>query len=219
MKRPQVLLADDHAQTLECTSAILAPHYEIAGTVADGQALVEAALRLKPDLIVLDITMPILSGILAARQIKTILPEMKLLIFTMHSSSAYVGAAFEAGATGYVLKSNMSEELLDAVRSVLSGGLYVSPTLSRDHLERFRDPANAATPHLNKRELETLQLIAQGRTAEDIAQAMNIPLKTVSFHRRNIKKKLGLNTTAELTKYWKYQGVLSRPSHDGPGPV
>jgi DNA-binding NarL/FixJ family response regulator len=140
MNRPQILLADDHALTLESMSAALSPHYEIAGTVADGGALLEAALRLKPDLIVLDITMPPLSGINAARQIKTSLPGTKLLFVTMHSSSAYVKAAFEAGGTGYVLKSAMREELLDAVESVLNGRIYVSPSLSTEHLEWFQDP-------------------------------------------------------------------------------
>lgn len=128
MKRPRILLADDRPEMLECISAVLAPHYEIAGTVADGQALVKEALRVKPDLVVTDITMPYLSGIEAAVQIKKNLPEVKLLFITMHASIAYVTAAFEAGGTGYVLKSRMSEDLLDAVRCVLSGRVYVSPT-------------------------------------------------------------------------------------------
>jgi DNA-binding NarL/FixJ family response regulator len=130
MKRPRILLADDHAPTLECMSAVLAPHYEIAGTVADGRALVEAALHLKPDLIIADITMPHLGGIDAARQIKTSLPGIKLLFVTMHSNSAYVSAVFEAGGAGYLLKSGIREELLEAVSRVFSGRIYVSPGLS-----------------------------------------------------------------------------------------
>jgi DNA-binding NarL/FixJ family response regulator len=208
MKRPRILLADDHAPTLESVRAGLAPHYEIAGSVADGRALVEAALRLKPDLIVMDITMPHLSGILAARQIKTSLPGIKLLFVTMHSSSEYVRAALEAGGTGYVLKSAAREELLDAVRSVLRGRIYVSPGLSTEQLERFQHPAAAATAYLSKRELEALQLIAEGRTAEEIARAMNISIKTVAFHRGNIKRKLGLRTTPELTKYALERGPI-----------
>ena len=136
MKPPRILLADNHAPTLEGISAILAPHYEIAGTAVDGRALVEAALRLKPDLIVVDITMPQLNGIDAARQIKASLPGIKLLFVTMHSSSAYVKAALDAGGTGYVLKSAIGEELLDAVAAVLSGRVYVSSGLSTKHLER-----------------------------------------------------------------------------------
>ena len=199
MKRPRLLLADDHALLLERICRVLAPHYEIAGTVEDGPALVEAALRLKPDLIVSDITMPHLSGIDAAIQIKASLPGIKLLFVSAHSSSAYVTAAFEAGGTGYVLKSAALEELLDAVRSVLKGRIHVSSGLSTELLGRFQQPA-VATSLLSKRERETLQLIAQGLAAEEIAQAMNISIKTVSFHRTNIKRKLGLRTTSELMK-------------------
>ena len=206
MKRPRILLADDDALMLEDIRAALAPHYEIAGTVANGRALVEAALRLKPDLIVLDISMPHLSGINAARRIKTSLPGIKLLFFTMHSSPAYVRAAFETGGTGYVLKSAVLEELLVAVPSVLRGRIHVSPGLSTEHLERFQHPA--ATSRLSKRERETLKLIAEGRTAEEIGRVMNISIRTVAFHQRNIKKKLGLGTTAELTKHAIDQGLV-----------
>ena len=127
-------MADDNPSILAGIRAILAAHYEIAGTVADGHALVEAALRLKPDLIISDITMPHLNGIDAAIQIKTSLPRIKLLFVTAHSSSAYVRAALEAGGTGYVLKSAVREELLDAVKSVLRGHIYVSPGLSTEHI-------------------------------------------------------------------------------------
>lgn len=208
MKRPRILLADDHAAALEGMSAALAPHYEIAGAVADGRALVEAALRLKPDLIIADITMPHLSGIDAARQIKKSLPGIKLLFVTMHPSPAYMSAAFEAGATGYVLKSGAREELLEAAQGVLSGRIYVSSTLSTEHLKRLQAPAAAAGSRLSKRESETLQLIAEGRTVEEMARAMNISIKTVAVHRRNIEQKLGLSTTAELTQHWKTQGRL-----------
>ena len=140
MKRPRILLADDCPSALEGVCEILAPHYEIVETVADGRALVEAAIRLKPDLIVVDITMPHLSGIDAARQIKTSLPGIKLLFVTMHTGTAYVEAVFEAGGTGYVLKSGIREELLEAAESVLNGHIYVSPSLSTEHLVRFQDP-------------------------------------------------------------------------------
>ena len=134
LKRPRILLADDHPLMLEGIRSVLAPHYEIAGTVTDGRALLEAAPRLKPDLIVLDITMPHLNGIDAASQIKTSLPGIKLLFVSMHSSSVYVRAAVEAGGTGYVLKSAVLEELLDAVQSVLGGRMYISRGLSTEHL-------------------------------------------------------------------------------------
>ncbi len=200
MKKPRILLADDHALLLEAIRRVLAPHYEIVGTVKDGRALVVAALRLKGDLIVSDITMPHLNGIDAAIQIKASLPGTKLLFVSAHSSSAYVTAAFKAGGTGYVLKSAVLEELLDAAQSVLKGRMYISSGLSTELLGRFQHPVTAIS-RLSKREHETLRLIAQGRAAEEIAQAMNISIKTVSFHRRNIKRKLGLRTTSELTRY------------------
>jgi DNA-binding NarL/FixJ family response regulator len=207
MKNVRILLADDYAPMLERIRAVLAPHYEIAGTVADGSALVEAALRLKPDLIVSDITMPHLNGIDAASRIKTSLPGIKLLFVTAHPSSAYVRAALEAGGTGYVLKFAVSEELLDAVESVLRGRIYISPGLSTEHLGQFEHPA-AATSRLSKRERETLRLIAERRTAEEIARAMNISIKTVAFHRGNIKRKLRLTTASELKKHAIELGLI-----------
>jgi DNA-binding NarL/FixJ family response regulator len=126
-------LADDHPVVLEEMRSVLARNYEIVETVADGRALVEAALRLKPDLLVVDITMPLMSGIDAGIQIKKSLPEMKLLFVTMHASTTYLKAAFEAGGTGYVLKSGLHDELPDAVRNVLGGRTYVSNDLSTEH--------------------------------------------------------------------------------------
>jgi DNA-binding NarL/FixJ family response regulator len=210
MKRTRVLLADDHPLTLEGIRVVLELHHEIVGTVTNGRDLVEAALRLQPDLIVADITMPLLNGIDAAIQIKKSLPGVKVLFVTMHSSPAYLEAALSAGGMGYVLKSAVREELLDAIQSVLSGCIYVTPSLSSEHLERFEDPARAAaTLRLSTRERETLQLIAEGRAAKEIAHAMNISIKTVAFHRDNIKRKLGLRTTAELTKHAIEQGLVS----------
>jgi DNA-binding NarL/FixJ family response regulator len=202
MKRTRVLFADDHPLTLEGLRAFLEPHLESVGTVTDGRALVEAALQLKPDLIILDITMPLLNGIDAAIQIRNSLPEVKLLFATMHANPAYLEAALNAGATGYVLKTAAREELLDAIQSVMSGRIYVSPSLLSDHLERFQAPTDAAAAiHLSPREREILQLIAEGHLAKEIAFYLNISVKTVEFHRENIKRKLGIRTTAELTRH------------------
>jgi len=209
MKRTRVLLADDHPLTLEGLRVFLEPHLESVGTVMDGRALVDEALRLKPDLIILDITMPLLNGIDAAVQIKKSLPKVKLLFVTMHVNPAYLEAALAAGATGYVLKSAAREELLDAIQSVLNGRIYVTPSLSSEHLERFKDPSRAAAAlRLSTREREILQLIAEGRAAKEIAFLLSISVKTVAFHRENIKRKLGLRTTAELTKHAIEQGLI-----------
>jgi DNA-binding NarL/FixJ family response regulator len=150
-ERPRVLLADDHPVVLEGIRSVLASNYEIVETVADGRALLEAALRLKPDLIVMDITMPLLNGIDAAVQIKKSLPEMKLLFVTMHSSTAYLKSAFEAGGTGYVLKSGLRDELPDAVLSVLGGRTYVSHGLSTEYQERLQDHLSRASRSSSQR--------------------------------------------------------------------
>jgi DNA-binding NarL/FixJ family response regulator len=209
MKRARILLADDHMLTLEGIKTILEPYHEIVGTVTDGRAMIDAALRLKPDLIVLDITMPLLNGIDAAVQIKKSLPAAKLLFVTMHANPAYLQSALRAGGTGYVLKSAAREELLEAIQSVLNGRIYVTPSLSSEHLERFCDPARAADIlRLSTREREVLQLIAEGRVAKEISHILTISIKTVAFHRENLKRKLGLHTTAELTKHAIQQGLV-----------
>jgi DNA-binding NarL/FixJ family response regulator len=209
VKHTRVLLADDHPLTLEGLRAFLAPHMKSVGTAADGRSLVEAALRLKPDLIILDITMPMLNGIDAAVQIKKALPQVKLLFITMHVNPAYLEAALHAGGTGYVLKSAAREELLDAIKCVLEGRIYITPSLSPERLERFEDPVQAAAVlRLSVREREVLQLIAEGRAAKEMAWLLKISVKTVEFHRGNIKKKLGLRTTAELTKHAIEQGLI-----------
>jgi len=202
MNRPRILLADDHPMIFEGIRAVLAPQFEIVGTVGDGLALVEAALRLKPDLIVADVTMPLLNGIDAAIQIKKRLPGIKLVFFTMQSNSATVKAAFEAGGAGYVLKSRAGGELLDVVQSVLNSPIDVTPMPSTQHAELVQDdPKRTATVRLSTREREILQLVAEGRASKEIAYSMNISVRTVGFHREKIKKKLGLRTIAELTRY------------------
>jgi DNA-binding NarL/FixJ family response regulator len=209
MKRVRIIVAGDHTLTLEGVRAVIEPHHEIVGMVLDGRALVDAALRLTPDLIILDITMPLLNGVDAAIQIKKSLPGVKLLFITMHVNPAYLEAALSAGGNGYVLKSAAREELLEAIQSVMGGRIYVSPDLSSEHLERFQDPSRAAaTLRLSTREREVLQLIAEGRSGKEIAHVLSISVKTVAFHRENIKRKLGLRTTAELTKHAIEQGLV-----------
>src|SRR5580698_1094632 len=136
MKHPRILLADDHALMLDGFSNLLRPKYAVVGTVEDGKALVEAAIRLNPDLIILDITMPVLNGIDAAREIRKHLPQVKLLFVTMHTSPTYVQAALEAGANGYAVKSSGRSEILAAVEKVLSGSRYITPGMGGDGQDR-----------------------------------------------------------------------------------
>ena len=208
--RARILLADDHPLTLQGIRAVLEPAHEIVGATTDGRILLEAALQHQPDLVVLDITMPSLNGIDAAVHIRKNFPNVKLLFVTMHVNPAYLEAALKVGATGYVLKSAAGEELLDAVQHVLEGHIYVSPGLSKEKLERFETPSRAAAAiHLSPREREVLQLIAEGRSSKEIGFLLRISTKTVAFHRENIKRKLGVRSTAELTKHALDQGLVS----------
>ncbi len=200
MKTARILLGDDHPLFSEGSRLFLAELYEIVGVAVDGRTLVDTALRLKPDLILLDISMPLLSGIEVARRVKASLPGVKLLFFTMHSERQYVQAAFEAGASGYLLKSAVRGELLRAVQAVLKGHTHVSNELS-SHWGRVRDPGQIARSfQLSPREREVLQLIAEGRSSKEIATILTISARTASFHRENIKRKLGVKTIAELTR-------------------
>lgn len=202
MKHPNILIADDHPLTLAGIRAALEPHYAIAGTVTDGQALVKAALKLRPDIIALDIGMPILNGIDAANQIRKAWPEAKLIFVTMHLSPAYLAAALDAGAVGYVVKSAAGTELLSAVKAVLAGRTWVTLSVFGENAERLAGtvPGHGSV-QLSDRERQCLQLIAEGRAAKEVAYLMDISIKTVAFHRDNLKRKLGLKTTAELTRY------------------
>ena len=201
MKKARILLGDDHPLFAEAIQPHLAAQYEIVGIVSDGRTLVEAAIRLKPDLILLDISMPLLSGIEAARRIKAEVPKAKLLFFTMHSEPSYLQGAFEAGAAGYLLKSAARPELLTAVCKVLKGQTYISSELS-GHRSRLPDQGQPVKPQaLTSREEEVLKLVANGLSSKQIASVLNVSVKTISFHRENIKHKLGIKTIAELTRF------------------
>jgi DNA-binding NarL/FixJ family response regulator len=209
MTRSRILLADDHALMLDGFSNLLRPKYAVVATVEDGKALVEAAIRLSPDLIILDITMPILNGIDAAREIRKHLPQVKLLFVTMHTSPSYLQAALEAGANGYAVKSSGRSEILAAVEKVLGGGRYITPGVGGDGLERSEDPAHAAASlRLTARERQILQLTAEGKSRKEVAFALAISEKTVAFHKDNLKRKLGLRSTAQLTRYALDAGLI-----------
>ncbi len=196
----RILLADDHPLILQSEKGVLPDFFEIIGTASDGPSLVDAAIRLRPDLILIDISMPLLSGIEAARRIKASVPETKLLFVTMHSERPYLQAAFDAGASGYVLKSAPPEELLHAVQKVLSGQIYISSSLAGHGLYPRQPHQIVKSLKLSAREREILQLVAEGKSSKEMAGILNVSVKTISFHRENIKRKLGVRTIAELTR-------------------
>jgi DNA-binding NarL/FixJ family response regulator len=212
MKRARVLLADDHPMFLAGLRSLLEAEYDVVGLVNDGRSLVEAASRLKPEAIVLDISLPLLNGIDAARQIKKDQPETKILFVTMHANLAYLKDALAAGASGYLLKTSAREELLDALRDVIRNRIHVSPGFGDEIVEQYeRHPSSFARSQsvLTARQREILQLVAEGRTAKEIAALLNVSLQTVAFHKHQIMDKLGLRTTAELTKYAIQEGLVA----------
>lgn len=213
MKRYRVLLADDHTLLLDGIRLMIEPEFELVASVEDGHALLEAATRLKPDLILLDIAMPVLNGIDAAYELRKLLPSSKLIMVTMHADADYVTEAFRAGVSGYVLKRSAGSELLNAMREVLRGNQYVSPLVTRDALDllirsskrvgRFR--GSSLTP----RRRQILQLVAEGRNRKEIAAILGLSVKTVEFHKSVIARELNLRTHSDYTRYAIEHGIIA----------
>lgn len=213
MKR--ILLADDHLLVSEALCSILATDYEIVGIAKNGRELVEKANELKPDVVVLDISMPELNGIEACRQLQEAGCTARVVFVTQQLAPEYVGAAFDAGAMAYVAKQSASSELLHAVRLALMGRYYVTPLVPpRSGNVRVPEvlrtnPAEMFGSSLTGRQREVLQLVAEGKTTKEIASALKISTKTVEFHRGSVMDQLGLRTTAELTRYAYIHGIIS----------
>ena len=199
--RARILLADDHSLVAAGLCKLLETEFDLVGAVGDGRALVAAAKKERPDVILLDISMPLLNGVEAARQLQVALPGAKLIFVTVHSDSPYVVEAFRAGASGYLLKRSAAAELVTAIREVLLGNLYVTPLIAKSALEGILKVAERRGPLLSARQREVLQLVAEGHSAKEIAVILRISPKTVEFHKSWIMKKLDLHSTAELTRY------------------
>jgi DNA-binding NarL/FixJ family response regulator len=210
MKRPRVLLADDHTLVADGLRRILEPECEVVGTVEDGRSLLVAAEKLQPDIILLDISMPLLNGVDAARRLREAVPGAKVIFVTMHADATYVAGAFRAGASGYVLKRCASMELLTAVHEVLRGRAYVTPLITKDmsgELPAWMLGSGVASGELTVRQREVVQLVAEGRSIKEIAVILKISGKTVTFHKSNVMRRLSIRTTAELTKYALQHGI------------
>jgi len=212
MKKPRLLLADDHTILVEGLKALLAPEFEVVATAGDGRAVLEAAEEHQPDLIVLDISMPGLNGIEAARRLKQSNPNAKLIILTMHGDLSFVSAAFEAGASGYVLKQSAATELVTALHDVDNGRRYISSLIQKrldTGIPTFLRQPKQLSADLSARQREVLQLVAEGRARKEIAQILGVSVKTVEFHKQKITQKLGLHTDAALTAYAIRHGIAS----------
>jgi DNA-binding NarL/FixJ family response regulator len=204
--KPRVLLADDHALMLEGLQSLLAGHVELVGAELDGRALVESAIRLKPDIVVMDVSMPVLNGIEAARQLRKKLPGTRLVLLTGYSDPLYVHEARRLGVSAYILKQSAASELLSALDAIQHGRTYLSPLLGDAGTARLRGEGPLG-PNLTRRQREVLQLVAEGKSAKDIAFRLHLSIKTAQFHKSNIMRRLGLHTTADLVKYAVRHGL------------
>ncbi len=211
MKRTTVLLADDHAVVTDGLRRILEPDFEVVGTVENGRALVAAAAKLRPDVIVVDISMPLLNGIEAVRQIMKSDSHVRAVFLTMHSDVTYAAEALRAGGSAYVLKTAAGAEVITAIEAALKGRVFVSRAIA----DRMQKPAQGISSRtapqrdLTSRELEVLQLVAEGHTIKEVAQILNLSPRTAEYHKYHIFEKLGLKTTAELTQYAIRHGIVS----------
>jgi DNA-binding NarL/FixJ family response regulator len=206
---PRVLLADDHALLLGAFEKLLAGECEIVGQVSDGRALVAAAERLKPDLIVLDISMPLLNGLEAGRQIKQKLRDVKLVFLTMNEDADLAAEAFRSGASGYLLKRSAASELTTAIREVMQGRAYVTPLVTDGLVGSLMRPEEQRARHeLTPRQREVLQLLAEGRSMKEVANLLDLTPRTVAFHKYRMMEQLGVKTTAELIQYAVKQHIV-----------
>ncbi|MFZ0394806.1 MAG: response regulator transcription factor [Terracidiphilus sp.] len=211
----RILLADDHALMLEGLTRLLAEDFEIVGTAVDGRTLLAEVDRLRPDVVVVDVGMPEMNGIEAARRISKSYPETKIVFISQQLDPAYLHAAFNAGAMGYVAKQSAANELVRAIRMALRGRYYVTPLAASDNLRRpgqstRHNPAPMFGGDLTPRQREVLQLVAEGKSTKEISAALNISTKTVEFHRNSLMDELGVRTTAELTRYAVARGIVIR---------
>jgi DNA-binding NarL/FixJ family response regulator len=211
VSRPRVLLADDHRLVAEGMKSLLSAEFELVGVVEDGRALVEAARKLRPDVIVADITMPHLNGIDALAQLKQDDEQVRVVFLTMHPEVAYARRALEAGALGYVLKHSAPSELIAAIRAALDGKTWLTPAVAGEVLQSMKDePEKAGDPvaSLTPRQREILQLLAEGRSAKEVGAALGVSARTVEFHKYQMMERLDLHTSAELVHFAIKHGIV-----------
>lgn len=210
MKRISVLVADDHTMVCEGLTKLLEDECEVVACVGDGHALLRTARDLKPDLILVDVGMPLLNGLDAVRELKKQSPRAKVIFLTMNSDPDIASEAMRLGASGYLLKNSKGEELLQAVRDAIRGRSYITPQISDAMEERFiRDPKSLGRPRqLSARQREVLQMLAEGRPMKDVADVLHISRRTVRFHKHQIMEELGIKSNAELVQYAMKNAII-----------
>jgi DNA-binding NarL/FixJ family response regulator len=213
MQRITILLADDHTMFCAALQKLLEPEYEVVGCVKDGRALIKAATDLNPDVVLLDVGMPLLNGLDAGRELKKLLPRAKLIFLTMNPDPQVASEALRNGASGFLLKDSEAEELLLAIHNVIRGTSYVTPQVKRALEQSFiRDPRSLSRPqHLSDRQREVLQMLAEGRSMKEIAYILEISHRTVRFHKSRIMEELGITTNSELVQYAIKHSIISTP--------
>jgi DNA-binding NarL/FixJ family response regulator len=205
------LLADDHRLVREAFARLLESDCDVVGAVADGRALLAAAPELRPDIVVLDIAMPLLNGLDAARQLRRLMPEVKLIFLTVSEDPDLAAEAFRVGGAGYLLKNSAASELLESIREVSQGRYYVTPLATQGlvgSLLREPGPAQGTGP-LSGRQREVLQLLAEGRTMKEIARILKITPRTVAFHKYSIMEELGIRSSAGLVQFAVRHGIVA----------
>ena len=212
MSKARILLADDHRIVIEGLKKLLEPEYDVVGTVEDGRALIAAVDKLQPDVVVADISMPHLNGIEAVRQIRKKNPQIRVVILTMHQDVQYAARAFEAGASGFVLKVSAPSELITAIGEVLKGKTYVTPIIAGELIQSYREGneyPEVVFSRLSARHREILQLVAEGHSAKEIGKILNISARTVESHKYQIMEILNVKTSAELVQFAIKHGIIS----------
>lgn len=213
MSKIRVLLADDHAVLREGLRTLLSlqENIEVVGEAENGQLAVEMVKQLHPDVVVMDIAMPVMDGLEATRVLKQQQPDARVLILSQHDNREYVFSVLQAGAAGYVLKKSGGAEVITAIRSVFKEGAYLPPGIAREVMDRYiqRPTAETGRPHLTEREKEVLRMIAEGQSNKGIAELLCLSVKTVMAHRTNIMEKLDIHSSTELVKYAIRQGLVS----------
>jgi DNA-binding NarL/FixJ family response regulator len=208
MTRPRILMADDHLLVLEAFTALLEPEFEIVGKVTDGRQLLDEFARLHPDVVLLDIGMPLLNGLDAGRQLKAQRRSVKLIYLTMNPDPDLAGEALRLGASGYVLKSSAAQELKQAIQEALRGRSYLTPLITRDVVGSLLAPPMERHA-LTTRQREVLQLLAEGKSMKEVAAILDMTPRTVAFHKYRMMDQLRLKTSAELVKFAVRQGIVA----------
>jgi DNA-binding NarL/FixJ family response regulator len=208
MTRPRILMADDHAMLLDAFRTLLQSEFDVVGAVTDGRRLLEEFSRLHPDVVLLDIGMPLLNGLDAGRQLKAQMKSVKLIYMTMNPDPDLAGEALRLGASGYVLKSSAFQELKQAIHEVLQGRSYITPLITREVVGSLIGRQNSRH-ELTMRQREVLQLLAEGRSMKEVGAILELTPRTVAFHKYRMMEQLRLKTSAELVQFAVKQGVVA----------